>query len=111
MAASSGLLNLYRQIEAGEVDLADAPEPEDLPRELGVTFGAQVGWSPSREGGKVDFEWACDIRTRETLIVELCSTCLDGFGDFRLAHRVVCMGCLRYCHDSRIAAILASEAA
>jgi hypothetical protein len=110
MPVSAGLRSLYRQIEAGEVELPDAPEPtEDVPSALGLYFGAQVGWDTTREGGTIAVEWACDLATHETLVVELCPVCLSGFHDTQLGHRVVCMGCLRSNLDARIMAILRAE--
>jgi hypothetical protein len=112
MPASAALDSLYRLIESGEADLCTAPEPPDDPgpRDNGVYFGSQVGWSPDREGGsKLAIQWACDLDAREVLVVELCPVCLSDFLDVKLPHGVVCMGCLRSSHDSRIRAILAAD--
>ena len=102
----------YDPILAGQsVALMDRPSRgPDLPREVGVYFGAQVGWSPGREGGdKLAVEWACDLATGDTLIVELCPECLSGYGDVNLGARVVCAACLSYSHDDRIASLLAKS--
>jgi hypothetical protein len=114
MPPSPGLSSLYRQLEAGTVDLPDAPEPPvdaGLPDHLGIFFGVDP-WTPAREGGsKPAFAWASDLRTRETLIVELCPVCLDGpeFGGPALGPRMACGGRLRSALDTRIRALLAEE--
>ena len=92
---------------ADYIDLP-AADPDGI-REARLHCGAQVGWSPLREGGTVPLEWACDLETGQTLVVEVCPECFSGFGDFRLKYRVVCLGCLRYSEDDKVVELLASH--
>jgi hypothetical protein len=103
--------SIWRQIEAGEVTLTAAPEPSrDVPPAIDIYFGAQVGWSPARENGKVDLEMCCDLATCEAIVVEACATCLSGLGNIELPDRIACASCLRYSRDAEIKAILRDEA-
>lgn len=78
-----------------EVDLADFPEPgddPDVPKAMGVLFGAQVGWSPGREGQQPGS----------------CTICGNGHPNTPIqpGSRHYCAGCGRYGLDTQIVSLL-----
>lgn len=79
-----------------EVDIADIPEPEpDVPKAMGVLFGAQIGWSPARENQRVGS----------------CQICGFGFANdpIKPGSRQYCAGCGRYGLDRQIVELLAEN--
>jgi hypothetical protein len=106
MPASAALRDLYRKIERGEAEYGSIPSPTpDVPREVGVHFGPQLGWSPDRERPPTLLAWCSILSTREVFHVHLCGECGGDFGAIGPGVRVVCAACLRYGLD-RLAAEL-----
>jgi hypothetical protein len=77
-------------VEPGDLPRpADRPEPEaDIPHALGVIFGAQVGWSPAREG-------------------QARGHCRECGNAIPRRSRLVCAGCLASGYDDQVRGLLA----
>ncbi len=86
-------------LEPGDdVGLADMAEPDlDVPRAMGVLFGAQVGWSPARESQPIGH----------------CTVCGNGrpHTPIQPGSRQYCAGCGRYGLDRQIVELLAEHPA
>lgn len=101
------LRNIYRRIDARQVNVVEAPEPEAGVPGLDSYFGPELGWDPRREFDLLHVV-RVDPETGEEVQVLVCPVCRDLPGV--IPESCACMGCLRSRHDARIAGIFSMEA-